>query len=440
MSRIVIIRAFALYVPVMGLICAWLRQQPVLKQQAALLLSSLWAFVFLIPVNLLAIRLEWWRFHASGGLFLGIPADLLLGWAILWGGLPVLLFLRTPIVITAAAAFGLDWLLMPALHPVVELGPPWFAGEAVALGLCFIPAQLLARWTTEDRRLYGRVLLQVILFAALFLGALPAIVLANTGGTWDALLRRPLWATSLLLQLLAVPAVIGLTAVQEFATRGHGTPLPYDPPSRLVVSGPYAFVTNPMQISAMLMLMMWGVLLHSVWVVAAGVMAHIYSIGLATFDETNTMQARFGEAWIVYRKAVRNWIPLWRPWRASLGSTTEPRARLYVSATCGMCSEVGRWFKRQRATALEIVSAEDCEGKPLQRISYDAGDGSGLEQGVAAIARGLEHINLAWAFLGWSMRLPLVRQCLQLLVDASGGEKCLLPTGRACARASTQWD
>ena len=290
--------------------------------------------------------------------------------------------------------------------------------------MCFISAQLLARWTAEDRRLYGRVL-QVILFAALILGALPAMVLANTGGTWDALLQRPLWATSMLLQLLVVPAVIGLTAVQEFATRGQGTPLPYDPPSRLVVSGPHAYVANPMQISAMLMLVIWAVVLHSDWIAAAGVMAHIYSIGLATFDETNSMEARFGEAWTVYRKAVRNWIPRWRPWRPSLGSTTKPRARLYVAATCGKCSEVGRWFKRQRAVALEIIPAEDYEGKALERISYDAGHGSGLEQGLAAMARGLEHINLAWAFVGWSMRLPLVRQCLQLLVDASGGEQCV---------------
>jgi len=438
MSRIVIIRAFALYLPVMSLICAWLIKRQVLKQRAALLLSSLWVFVSLLPANLLAIRLGWWQFHAFGGMFLGIPVDLLLGWTVLWGSLPILLFPRTPIVITATVAFGLDWLLMPALHPVLEVKPQWLAGEAVALALCFIPAQLLARWTAEERRLYGRVLLQVILFAALILGTLPAIVLANTGGTWEALLRRPLWATSLLLQLLVVPAVIGLTAVQEFATRGHGTPLPYDPPSRLVVSGPYAYVANPMQISAMLMLVMWAVVLRSAWVAAAGVMAHIYSIGLATFDETNTMEARFGEAWTIYRRAVRNWVPRWRPWRPSLGSATEPPARLYVSATCGMCSEVSRWFKRQGAVGIEIIPAEDYEGKPLERISYDAGGGSGLEQGVAAIARGLEHINLAWAFVGWSMRLPLVRQCLQLLVDASGGEKRVLPTGRTCVTASTQ--
>ena len=42
-------------------------------------------------------------------------------------------------------------------------------------------------------------------------------------------------------------------------------------------------------------------------------------------------------------------------------------------------------------------------------------------EGVAAFARALEHIHLGWAFVGWTMRLPLVEPFLQLLVDAVGG-------------------
>ena len=39
-----------------------------------------------------------------------------------------------------------------------------------------------------------------------------------------------------------------------------------------------------------------------------------------------------------------------------------------------------------------------------------------------AIARGLEHIHLGWAFVGFTLRLPAVGGLAQLLVDASGGE------------------
>jgi hypothetical protein len=39
---------------------------------------------------------------------------------------------------------------------------------------------------------------------------------------------------------------------------------------------------------------------------------------------------------------------------------------------------------------------------------------------VAAIARGLGHIHLGWAFIGWFVGLPGVIHLAQLLADASG--------------------
>lgn len=59
--------------------------------------------------------------------------------------------------------------------------------------------------------------------------------------------------------------------------------------------------------------------------------------------------------------------------------------------------------------------------RDLDRITYDPGDGTADEDGVAALARSLEHINIGLALLGWVVRLPLVRPVLQLIVDASGG-------------------
>jgi hypothetical protein len=66
------------------------------------------------------------------------------------------------------------------------------------------------------------------------------------------------------------------------------------------------------------------------------------------------------------------------------------------------------------------------------RITYDPGDGSGDEVGVAAIARALEHIHLGWACLGWFLRLPLVTPSLQLLADASGGGPRLIRRTSEC--------
>ena len=46
---------------------------------------------------------------------------------------------------------------------------------------------------------------------------------------------------------------MGLSALQEFALRGKGTPFPLDPPLKLVTTGPYAYVSNPMQTAQILL-------------------------------------------------------------------------------------------------------------------------------------------------------------------------------------------
>ena len=124
-----------------------------------------------------------------------------------------------------------------------------------------------------------------------------------------------------------------MTAVQEFVTRGDGTPVPFDPPSRLVTSGVYAYIGNPMQLAALVLLSAWGVSLGNVWVAAGGVMAHVYALGFAGWDEDSDLQRRFGSGWIDYRRAVRRWIPRLRPWYPP----RQAAARLFIAETCDVC-------------------------------------------------------------------------------------------------------
>jgi hypothetical protein len=191
-----------------------------------------------------------------------------------------------------------------------------------------------------------------------------------------------------------------------------------------------------MQLSAALLLVAWGAVLHSWWIALAGVMGWIYGAGLARMDEGVDLERRFGEPWVQYRREVRNWLPRWRP--------APPPARLYVAMSCGPCSEIARWFAASGAVGLEVVPAESHPHRELRRITYELEDGSARgEDGVAALARAAEHINLAWAMLGFFARLPVVRPALQLLADVSGGEErvverhvtttCTAPEGSARA-------
>src|SRR5262245_38304311 len=200
--------------------------------------------------------------------------------------------------------------------------------------------------------------------------------------------------------------------------RGGGTPVPFDPPRRLVTTGVYAYVRNPMQLSAVLLLLLLAPILWNPWVAAAGIMAHIYSAGLAGWDEDEDVRGRFGDAWTAYRRGVRRWIPHVRPWQ----HPDQPESRLFVSERCEMCSDVARWFNRRGARQLTIVPAETHPSRALTRITYEPADGSRAASGIEAIARALEHIHLGWALVGFFFRLPGVRALTQLLADASGAE------------------
>jgi protein-S-isoprenylcysteine O-methyltransferase Ste14 len=418
-----LVRAASVYLTVttMLVILAWRR--PGSRTIAGALLACCWNLPVILALNVIAPYMAWWRFDAEGGLLLGVPVDLYLAWICLWGAIPAIAFPSLPIWLVVAIALVVDLVLMPAASPVVQLGPWWLFGECAALVYALVPAQLLARWTRADEHLEWRASLQIIAFSGLLLFVLPAMILENSPGGWVNPLTRPVWQVSVLLQLLAIPAAIGLTAVQEFVTRGGGTPVPFDPPRRFVTSGVYAYVANPMQLAAVVMLLMMGLIVRNAWLAAAGVMAHQYSQGLAGWDEGDDLRKRFGDAWIEYRRGVRRWVPRFRPWHP----VDRPPARLYVSATCSMCREVAAWFERRGTRGLVIVPAEHHPSQELRRITYEPADGSRSVSGVEAIARALEHIHLGWAFVGFLLRLPIVCQFSQLLADASGAERRTIP-------------
>jgi hypothetical protein len=163
---------------------------------------------------------------------------------------------------------------------------------------------------------------------------------------------------------------------------------------------------------------LWGLVIENAWVSAAGVLAHVYALGLAGWDEDQDLRRRFGDDWTQYRRGVRAWWPTLRPWHR----TDRPAARLYVAERCDMCRQVGEWFHRRGARHLEITPAETHPSGALTRITYEPGDGSRAAVGVEALARALEHVHLGWALAGCAIRLPGVRQFVQLVTDASGGE------------------
>jgi len=426
MARALVVRVVGLYGPIAlaSALYYWRRGKPTdsTRLTGAVLLACAWNAPTLQILNVAATQAGWWSFYAADGLFSGIPLDLYLGWIVLWGVVPVLAFPAVPVPLVAAVMAWGDLLLMPLSEPLVRLGDSWLLGETAAVILILFPGLYLARWTMSGTHLHERVVLQAIAFTGIVLLVIPTAVLEQTGGDWQPLLGRSARANNLLAQLLALPAVLGLSAVQEFVTRGGGTPIPYDPPIRMVTSGPYAYMANPMQAAAALVFLVWAVMLENGWLIGASVMTVAYSSGLAAWHEDQQLAARFGDRWTAYRSHVRVWWPRWRPFAASrLPGHEGAPARLYVAATCATCRGLDALLSARGLTDLDIVAAESYPSRDLRRLTYQpSGDGP-EEEGVAAFARALEHINFAWAIIGMFMRLPIVCPILQVLADASGG-------------------
>jgi hypothetical protein len=221
------------------------------------------------------------------------------------------------------------------------------------------------------------------------------------------------------LQLMALAAVPGLSAMVEFATRGRGTPYPWDPPSELVTTGPYAYVANPMQLSAVLMLGLLAVGTHS-WSVAAAVVGTLaFAQFVADPHERGDLATRLGEEWRAYDAQVR-------PWRVRRTPYAGSPAALYLSETCTICQQTRSLVESTKPQHLVLRAAEGYTVTGLRRALYVGPDGLQVS-GLAAVARGLEHSGPVWAYVGWTIRLPVVRPLLQLLVDGMGGGPRQLP-------------
>lgn len=279
-------RGVALYLPILLAVALAIHRPPDRRRTAGVLLAAAWNLPALLAVNLLAVRAGWWSFDLSGPTLAGMPADLWIGWALLWGAVPLLATVDR-LVVAGVALVAADLVLMPLGQPVVVLHRSWLAGEGLAVATGLVPGLLLGRWTARAEHLAGRAGLQVAAFSGLLLFVLPSLVFAGTDEDWAVLVARPRWQFVVAALALAPAGSMAIQAVREFVAHG-GTPVPLDPPPRLVTSGPYAYVANPMQLGATVIFTGWGILLGSPGVVAGAAMAAIFSAGLASWSERSS--------------------------------------------------------------------------------------------------------------------------------------------------------
>lgn len=161
----------------------------------------------------------------------------------------------------------------------------------------------------------AKTLLQTVLFWGFFLVLLPAVVFyAESLLVGDALRFGGPGTRTLGTLLFVTAGTIGLWSGFLMAVHGHGTPLPLDCPSRLVVVGPYRFVRNPMAITGISQGIGVGLMLGSPAVVAYALAGAPFWNWLVRPWEEQGMEERFGDEFRAYRAAVRCWLPRLSPY------------------------------------------------------------------------------------------------------------------------------
>jgi protein-S-isoprenylcysteine O-methyltransferase Ste14 len=109
--------------------------------------------------------------------------------------------------------------------------------------------------------------------------------------------------------LIAIGVALVAWTVRLFASVGRGTLAPWDPTSRLVVSGPYRYVRNPMITGVGTILAGEAVFFRS-WGIAIelAVFAVVNAIYFPLVEEPG-LQERFGAEYEEYRARVPRWLP-----------------------------------------------------------------------------------------------------------------------------------
>jgi len=110
--------------------------------------------------------------------------------------------------------------------------------------------------------------------------------------------------------LIAAGVVLYIAcAFWGFAIRGKGTPLPLDPPKKLVVEGPYRVVRNPMYWGVGSVILGEAAVFHSF---ALAELAGAFVLGVTLFVllyEEPALRQKFGPEFEEYCRRVPRWLP-----------------------------------------------------------------------------------------------------------------------------------
>lgn len=259
------------------------------------------------------------------------------------GGLPVMLvaLLDIPlfVVMSALAAFGLRWCAAAAaswtvlvtasmaIYATVTGLAGWGALTMVAASIGSLGALLLvtldripSEWllvgpfrarvasSASPRAHLRRTAAQIVVFWGGALVVVPAAI-AALEMRWGLHLAMPMGVRAAGAVLLVASSALGIRSAIVMAGTGDGTPLPSATAARLVVSGPYRHIRNPMAVAGIAQGVAVGMLCGSWLVILYALCGSLVWNDLIRPWEEKDLAARFGAEYERYRERVSCWVP-----------------------------------------------------------------------------------------------------------------------------------
>ncbi len=336
-----------------------------------------------------------------------MPIDIFFVWVVFWSIIPAFQISKNYTLLFGLIILWLDVIFMPILekYGLLKLSKNWLWAELILVIAVFIPSYYWAYLSYNNKKTPIRSLLQIVIVIAIYIFCLPYLM--KNYGVINSLNHT---FSSLTFQLFFIIAFPGIIATYYLTTVGNGTPFPFDKTKILVKTGIYAYIKNPIQWSLTFIFIPLCIQ-HNSWTFLIGCLISIfYSLSIANNNEQEDMSIRFGESYNTYKNEIPSWFFSWTP-------KNYPKGKIFFDTNCQTCSDVKKWFESEQIDSLEILSSQHFKGKSILQLTYLDKYGNEFKS-IKAISAALQHINLAYACLGWFMTMPIISDILQLIVDS----------------------
>lgn len=119
----------------------------------------------------------------------------------------------------------------------------------------------------------------------------------------------------LMLLLFALGFFLVVWTMRLFASVGKGSPAPWNPIDKLIVTGPYAYVRNPMLLGVFCILFGEALIFQSKALLIYALIFIVINAVYFPLSEEKGLLKRYGEDYAEYKRNVPRFLPRLTPYR-----------------------------------------------------------------------------------------------------------------------------